>query len=161
MLARLDDGPQKRGRGVVAAWVRAHAVRRLLELVRRKVIAKVELDRARSDLDAAEAALARRAQRDYDAHGARGRLIIRRDGEIGQFISVDRPRLSVLLRALRVTAEVHTFCGAWDEGVLRDALPDQADGEVSEITPKGDPVTQLSGVIRAEPRNCGRHDGRA
>jgi RND family efflux transporter MFP subunit len=164
VLARLDDADLRNAVEELAARMRFARTQyeRLQELVRRKVIAKVELDRARSDLDAAEAALERaRAQRDFMTLTAPADgLIIRRDGEIGQFIPVGQAVFYLSCCApLRVTAEVD------EEDILRvhvgqkallraEALPDQVlDGEVSEITPKGDPVARSYRVrIRlAEP----------
>ncbi|CAI8844302.1 efflux RND transporter periplasmic adaptor subunit [Methylocaldum szegediense] len=164
VLARLDDEDLKNTVEELTArmWFARTQYERLQELVRRKVIAKVELDRARSDLEAAEAALERaRAQRGFmtltsPADG----LIIRRDGEIGQFIPVGQAVFYLSCCApLRVTAEVD------EEDILRvhvgqkallraEALPNQVlDGEVSEITPKGDPIARSYRVrIRlAEP----------
>jgi RND family efflux transporter MFP subunit len=164
VLARLDDKDLRTTVEELAARVEfARAQhRRLLELVRRNVVAKAELDRARSDLDAAEAMLARaRALRDFMTLTAPADgLIIRRDGEIGQFIPVGQALFYLSCCApLRVTAEVDEEdilrVRVGQKAVLRaDALPDQVlDGEVSEITPKGDPVARSYRVrIRlAEP----------
>ncbi|BBA35097.1 efflux transporter, RND family, MFP subunit [Methylocaldum marinum] len=164
VLARLDDQDLRNTVEELAARVEFARAQhqRLLELVRRNVVAKAELDRARSDLDAAEAVLARaRALRDFmtltsPADG----LIIRRDGEIGQFIPVGQALFYLSCCApLRVTAEVDEEdilrVRVGQKAVLRaDALPDQVlDGEVSEVTPKGDPVARSYRVrIRlAEP----------
>ncbi|HYE37521.1 efflux RND transporter periplasmic adaptor subunit [Methylocaldum sp.] len=153
VLARLDDSDLSNIVKELAArarFARTH-YQRLQELVHRNVLAKVELDRARSDLEAAEAALKRAsAQRDFmiltaPADG----LIIRRDGEVGQFIPVGQAVFYLSCCApLRVTAEVD------EEDIPRvqvgqkallhaDALPNQVfDGEVQEITPKGDPIAR-------------------
>jgi RND family efflux transporter MFP subunit len=137
-------------------WFARTQYERLQELVRRKVIAKVELDRARSDLDAAEAALERaRARRGFMTLTAPADgLIIRRDGEIGQFIPVGQAVFYLSCCApLRVTAEVDEEdilrVRVGQKAVLRaDALPDQVlDGEVSEITPKGDPIARSYRVL--------------
>ena len=119
--------------------------------MRRNLLAQVELDRARSELDAAEASLKRAsAQRDFMTLTAPANgLIIRRDGEIGQFIPVGQAVFVLSCCApLRVTAEVdeedipRVHIG--QKAVLHaDALQDQVfDGEVQEITPKGDPVAR-------------------
>ena len=105
----------------------------------------------RADLDAA-AASGRRAetQRDFMAltPPADG-LIIRRDGEIGQFIPAGQAVFYLSCCApLRVTAEVDeediSRVHIGQKVVLRaDALPGEIlDGHVSEITPKGDPVAR-------------------
>ncbi|MBP1150306.1 MULTISPECIES: efflux RND transporter periplasmic adaptor subunit [Methylocaldum] len=153
VLARLDDADLRNTVEELAARVRFARTQyqRLQELVRRNVIAKVELDRARSDLEAAEAALERaRAQRDFMTLTAPADgLIIRRDGEIGQFIPAGQALFYLSCCApLRVTAEVDEEdilrVHVGQKAVLRaDALPDEVlDGEVSEITPKGDPIAR-------------------
>lgn len=135
---------------------------RTRDLVAQKFVSPAELDRARMELQAARAAAERaRAQRDYNlllapADG----LVLRRDGEIGQFIPAGQAVFTLACCApLRVAAEVD------EEDIVRvtvgqkvtlrgDALPRQVfDGEVAEITPKGDPVARSYRVrIRfAEP----------
>lgn len=153
VLARLDDADlantvkelEAKARYASAQYARAQ------DLVRRGFVARTELDRGRSELDAANAALRRaRAQRGFLALTAPedGR-VIRRDGEIGQFIA---PGQAVLVLAccapLRVTAQVD------EEDIARlqpgqpvvlssDALPGRSfDGQVAEVTPQGDPVAR-------------------
>lgn len=153
VLARLDDADLRNTVEEMAARAQLARTqyRRTEELVRRNLMAKVELDLARSDLEATEAALKRaEAQRGFmmlvaPADG----LVIRRDGEIGQFIPVGTPVFYLSCCApLRVTAEVDEEdiprVQVGQKAVLRaDALPDRVlDGEVSEITPKGDPVAR-------------------
>ena len=153
VLARLDDADLLKTVEELAA--RAGFARsqyqRTEELVSRKLLAKVELDRSRAELDAAEAALKRaRAQRDFMALKAPADgLIIRRDGEIGQFIPVGQAVFYLSCCApLRVTAEVDeediTRVHTGQKVVLHAAaLAGQVfDGEVSEVTPKGDPVAR-------------------
>ncbi len=163
-LARLDDADL--ANTVQELDARAHLARlnlqRMQELVQRKVVATVEVDQARADLDAAEAVLRRaKAQRGFMTLTAPADgLIIRRDGEVGQFIPAGQAVFYLSCCApLRVTAEVD------EEDIPRvrvgqtvvlhaDALPDQVfDGDVSQITPKGDPVARTFRVrIRlAEP----------
>jgi RND family efflux transporter MFP subunit len=75
--------------------------------------------------------------------------VLRRDGEVGQFVAAGQTVFSLACCApLRVAAEVD------EEDIARvvvgqkvamrsDALPDRLfDGEVAEITPKGDPVAR-------------------
>lgn len=165
---QVDEGAKVR-RGQVLARIEAadleHTVREMLarerlartqyertkDLVAQKFVSPAELDRAHTELDAARAAAERaRAQRDYSqllapADG----LVLRRDGEIGQFIPAGQPVFTLACCApLRVAAEVD------EEDIVRvvvgqkvtlrgDALPKQVfDGEVAEITPKGDPVAR-------------------
>jgi RND family efflux transporter MFP subunit len=124
---------------------------RTRDLVAQKFVSSAELDRSRTELAAAEAAH-RRAQalRDYNRLVAPADgLVLRRDGEIGQFIAAGQPVFTLACCApLRVAAEVD------EEDIVRvkvgqkvtlrgDALPKVLfDGEVAEITPKGDPVAR-------------------
>jgi len=152
-LARLDDADLTNS--VQELDARALLARlnlkRMQELVQRKVVATVEVDQARAELGAAEAVLRRaKAQRGFMTltAPADGR-IIRRDGEVGQFIPAGQAVFYLSCCApLRVTADVD------EEDIPRvrvgqkvvlhaDALPGQVlDGEVSQITPKGDPIAR-------------------
>ncbi len=131
-------------------------------LVKRGVAAATDLDRTRAEAEATDAALARaRTQRGFMVLTAPAAgLVIRRDGEVGQFIAVGQPIFYLSCCApLRISADVD------EEDIPRvtvgmkvvlhaDALPNKTfDGEVAEITPKGDPVARTYRVrIRlAEP----------
>ncbi|MFO0448556.1 MAG: efflux RND transporter periplasmic adaptor subunit [Pseudomonadota bacterium] len=153
VLARLDAADLEQS--VVELAARAQfardQLRRTEALVGRGVTAAIELDRARAEALAAEAVRPRaRAQRDFTALTAPADgTIIRRDGEIGQFIPVGQAVFFMSCCApLRVTAEVdeedipRVYVG--QRAVLRaDALPGRTfDGEVAEVTPKGDPVAR-------------------
>uniref|UniRef100_UPI0025FABDDF efflux RND transporter periplasmic adaptor subunit n=1 Tax=uncultured Thiocystis sp. TaxID=1202134 RepID=UPI0025FABDDF len=152
-LARLDDADL--ANTVQELDARARLARlnlqRMQELAQRKVVAAVDLDQARAELEAAEAVLRRaKAQRGFlTLSSPADGLIIRRDGEVGQFIPAGQAVFTLSCCApLRVTADVD------EEDIPRvrvgqkvvlhaDALPDQVfDGEVSQITPKGDPVAR-------------------
>jgi RND family efflux transporter MFP subunit len=124
---------------------------RARDLVAQKFVSPAELDRTRAELAAAQAALRRaQAQRDYNRLVAPADgVVLRRDGEIGQFIPAGQPVFTLACCApLRVSAEVD------EEDIVRvkvgqkvtmrgDALPGTLfDGEVAEITPKGDPVAR-------------------
>jgi RND family efflux transporter MFP subunit len=124
---------------------------RTSDLVAQKFVSSAELDRTRTELRAAQAAVGRaQAQRDYNqllapADG----IVLRRDGELGQFIAAGQPVLTLACCApLRVSAEVdeedipRVIVG--QKVTLRtDALPGRLfDGEVADITPKGDPVSR-------------------
>ncbi|MFD2111333.1 efflux RND transporter periplasmic adaptor subunit [Thiorhodococcus fuscus] len=124
---------------------------RMQELAQRKVVATIEVDQARADLEAAEAVLRRaKAQRGFMTLTAPADgLIIRRDGEVGQFIPAGQAVFYLSCCApLRVTADVDEEdiprVRVGQQVVLHaDALPEQVfDGEVSQITPKGDPVAR-------------------
>jgi len=153
VLARLEDTDLKSTVEEQAA--RAQYARenfdRTQDLVHRGFVSPGELDRARSDRDAAEAALRRAAtQRDFTALLAPADgVVIRRDGEIGQYIGAGQALFTMSCCApLRVSVEVD------EEDILRvrvgqkvvlhaDALPGATlDGEVAQVTPKGDPVSR-------------------
>jgi RND family efflux transporter MFP subunit len=153
VLARLDDADL--ASTVEELQARAGYAQsqyaRIANLVRQGFMSKAELDRTRADLDAALAAVKRaRSQRDYMALMAPADgLIIRRDGERGQFIPAGQAVFFLSCCApLRVTAEVD------EEDIARvhvgqkvvlhaDALPGEVlDGQVAEVTPKGDPIAR-------------------
>jgi RND family efflux transporter MFP subunit len=153
VLARLDDADL--ASTVEELEARARYARaqneRSEDLVRKGFMAKAETDRTRSELEAAEAGVKRaRSQRDYMSLTAPADgLVIKRDGERGQFIAAGQSVFFLSCCApLRVSAEVdEEDIGRVHEGqkvVLRaDALPGEVlDGKVKEVTPKGDPVAR-------------------
>ena len=124
---------------------------RTQDLVAQKFLSAAELDRTRMEFDAAQAALGRaQAQSDYNRLVAPASgTVLRRDGEVGQFIPAGQAVFTLACCApLRVAAEVD------EEDISRvvvgqkvtmrsDALANKLfDGEVAEITPKGDPVAR-------------------
>jgi len=153
VLARLDDADL--ASTVEEAEARAQYARathsRTEELVRKGFVSKAESDRTHSELDAADAAVRRaRSQKDFMALTApEDGLIIKRDGERGQFIPAGQAVFFLSCCApLRVSAEVdEEDIGRVHVGqkvVLRaDAMPGEVfDGNVKDITPKGDPVAR-------------------
>jgi RND family efflux transporter MFP subunit len=153
VLARLDDEDLKST--VEELTARAEFARsqheRTRNLVDRGFMSKAELDRTRADLSAAEASLKRaQTQRDFMALTAPADgTIIRRDGEVGQYIPVGQAVFYLSCCApLRVTAEVDEEdiprVHVGQKVVLRaDAISGRVfDGEVSDITPRGDPVAR-------------------
>jgi len=120
-------------------------------LVKDGVIARQTYDKAKSDWDAARAAVAvARAQTDYMTLTAPtdGR-IIRRDGEVGQFLPINQPLFWMsCLSPLRISADVDEEDIALvkpDQKVLirADAFPGRVfKGHIQEITPKGDPIAR-------------------
>lgn len=112
---------------------------------------RASLDKARADMDANRAAIARvEAEASYTRllAPADGR-VIRRDGEIGQMIPANQTVFWISCCApLRISAEVD------EEDIARvtpgqkvliraDAFPNsEFEGEVLSITPKGDPVAR-------------------
>jgi len=124
---------------------------RTASLVAQKFLSPAELDRTRTELEAAQAALRRaQAQLDYNLLVAPADgTVLRRDGEVGQFVAAGQAVFTLACCApLRVAAEVD------EEDIVRvvvgqkvtlraDALPGALfEGEVAEITPKGDPVAR-------------------
>jgi RND family efflux transporter MFP subunit len=153
VLARLDDADL--ASTVAEAQARERYARaqneRTEDLVRKGFVSKAESDRTRSDLDAAEATVNRaRSQQGFMSLTAPADgLIIKRDGELGQFIPVGQAVFYLSCCApLRVSAEVDEEdiprVRVGQKVVLRaDALPGEIlDGKVKEITPKGDPVAR-------------------
>jgi RND family efflux transporter MFP subunit len=153
VLAKLDDADLTSTVDELAAreqFARAQ-YERTQSLVAKGFVSQVELDRTRADLDAAVASLKRaRTQREFMALTAPADgAIIRRDGEIGQFIPVGQAVFVLSCCApLRVTAEVDEEdiprVHVGQKVVLKaDAVPGRVlDGQVSEVTPKGDPVAR-------------------
>ncbi len=153
LLARFDDADLAGSVQEQAArvdYARSHDAR-LQALAERGFIASSEAQRARSELLAAEAALRRvRALREQNALLAPADgTIIRRDGEVGQYLAPGQALFFLACCApLRVTAEIDeediSRVRVGQAVVLRaDALPGQVfDGTVSEVTPKGDPVAR-------------------
>ncbi len=153
VLARLDDADLISTVEELEARARYAQSQheRIENLVRQGFMAKAESDRTRADMDAATAAVKRaRSQRDYMALTAPADgLIIRRDGERGQFIPAGQAVFYLSCCApLRVTAEVDeediSRVHIGQKVVLRaDALPGEVlDGSVTEVTPKGDPIAR-------------------
>ena len=153
VLARLDDADLTSTVDELEARARYAQSQheRIANLVRQGFMAQAEADRTRAEQDAAMAAVKRaRSQRDYMALTApEVGLIIKRDGERGQYIPAGQAVFFLSCCApLRVTAEVDeediARVKVGQKVVLRaDALPGEVlDGRVGEITPKGDPVAR-------------------
>ncbi len=154
VLARLDDSDMR----ATAGELRARAVyaeqqyQRVETLVTHGWSTRDRLDQARAERDAARHA-ARRIEEQLDFMTLRAAVdgrIIRRDGEAGEYIPVNQP-VFYLAKAgspLRVTADVDEedvpLVKAGQKAVISaDAFPDKVfDGQVAEITPKGDPVAR-------------------
>lgn len=137
------------------------ALKRTEILVSQGFLAPSERDRVRADLDAVKAQVERiRAQRAYTrvlapADGT----VLRRDGEVGQFLSAGQALFQLGdPRQLRLSAEVdEEDVPRVREGqrvLLRAAALGNAvfEGQVSSITPKGDPVARSYRVRIALPQ---------
>ncbi len=153
VLARLEDNDLSSTVDELAARARyaREQFERTEDLVRRGFVSPTELDRTRADRDAADAVLRRaRSQRDFTALTAPADgVIIRRDGEIGQYLAAGQALFTLSCCApLRVSVEVDeediVRVHVGQKVVLRtDALPGRAiEGQVAQVTPKGDPVAR-------------------
>ena len=164
VLARLDDTDLERTVDELDARARFadEQYRRAETVFNRGVGSAAERDRARSDWQAATAAVARaRAQREFmrltaPADGQ----ILRRDGEIGELIPVNQPVFYLSRReGLRISAAVDEEDIALVEPGQRvlvhaDAFPKRTfEAAVKDITPMGDPVTRTYRVRIALPRD--------
>ncbi|MFO1424765.1 MAG: efflux RND transporter periplasmic adaptor subunit [Candidatus Competibacteraceae bacterium] len=164
----VDEGAQVHAGQTLARLEDTDLKQSVDELEARALFAKAQLDRAQTLLDRGlgtvlERDRARSESRAADAAAARARAlrgfmnltapadgqILQRDGEIGQVIPANQPVFYFARRApLRIEAEVD------EEDILlvqpgqrvlirAPALPDRVlDGRVTEITPKGNPVTR-------------------
>lgn len=121
------------------------------QLAEQRFISSAEFDRARSELQAAQAATRRaQAQHEYNQLFAPADgVVLKRDGEAGQFVAAGQAVFTLACCApLRVSAEVdeediaRVFVGQ-SVSMRTDALPQRLfAGTVAEITPKGDPVSR-------------------
>ncbi|MBK8535440.1 MAG: efflux RND transporter periplasmic adaptor subunit [Candidatus Competibacteraceae bacterium] len=153
VLARLEDADLKRTVDELEA--RALFAKsqqdRAQTLLDRGLGTVLERDRARSEWQAVEAAVARaRALRSFMTLTAPADgQILQRDGEVGQLIPANQPIFYFSCCApLRIEAEVDEedilLVQAGQRVLIRaPALPERIlEGQVSEITPKGNPVTR-------------------
>lgn len=162
LLARLEDVDLRAQVAELQARVELAAAdhRRNLELRRSGMVSQAAVDRSRADLDAARAVVKRaREQVDFTRLVAPedGR-IIRRDGEVGEYIPVNQTLFYMAAKGpLRITAEVdeedvpHVRVG---QAVLihADAYAGKVfEGRVDQITPRGDATARSYRVRIALP----------
>lgn len=153
LLARLEDSDLRASVKELEArleYARALA-RRNDELAASGLVPRDTADRTRADMEAARASLVRaREQLDYMRIVAPSDgLVIRRDGEIGEFIPVNETIFYLAGPApLRITADVDEedvprLVAGLPVVIRADAFPGRVfDGTVSQITPRGDPVSR-------------------
>ena len=154
-LARLEDAHLREALGQLEA--QARLARQTLErsrlLLQKGLGSVADRDKALADSEAADAAVARaREELAFTTLSAPAAgLIIRRDGEIGQYIAVNQPVFHLQAAGnapLRITAEVDeediAEVAVGQAVVIHaDAFAEQVfDGRVSEITPAGNATTR-------------------
>jgi RND family efflux transporter MFP subunit len=154
ILARLEDTDLRFSVAELEAKARyaQQQFQRSDSLFKRGFVTRDRVDQARSDLDAARAAVRRAAeQMGFMALKAPvdGR-IIRRDGEVGDFIPVNQPVF--FLSKADVPPRIEADVDEEDVAVVQtgqkvlikaDAFADRMfEGRVAEITPKGEPVAR-------------------
>jgi RND family efflux transporter MFP subunit len=153
LLARLEDADLQASVAELEARVEYAKAQyeRNLELQHRDLVSQETVDRTRADLDATRATLRRtREQLGFMSLVAPsdGR-IIRRDGEIGEFIPVNQAVFYMAGPApLRITADIDEEDAPRVKPGLSvliraDAFPDRTfEGTVSQVTPRGDPIAR-------------------
>ena len=154
VLARLDDSDLRASVSELEARA-AYATQtfeRVNALLEKGWVAKDKFDLAKTELDAARQAARRASEllRFLQLKTPADGTIIRRDGEVGDFIPVNQP-VFYLAKAgvpLRISADVDEedipLVKVGQKVLIRsDAFPSRVfTGEVNEITPKGDPVAR-------------------
>ncbi len=136
---------------------------RYAKLVKGGIIAEATYDKAKSVYEAAHAAVeAAKAQAGYLTLTSPGDCrVIKRDGEVGEFIPVNQPVYWLSCNAkLRISSEVdeediNLVKTGQDVLIRADAVPGKVfDGHVLEITPKGDPVARSYRVRVSVPQGA-------
>lgn len=153
VLARLEDANLQKATEqleVQERWAK-QVYERADSIFNRGVGTAVERDKALADWHAAQAATQRsREEQKFMVLAAPDNgIIMRRDGEVGQFIAVNQVLMQLATKApLRISADVD------EEDIAQvkigqavvihaDAFPDKVfDGKVIEVTPKGDITTR-------------------
>lgn len=154
ILARLEDTDLRFSVAELEAKARyaQQQFQRSDSLFKRGFVTRDRVDQARSELDAARAAV-RRAVEQMGFMALKAPVdgrIIRRDGEVGDFIPVNQPIF--FLSNAHVPPRIEADVDEEDVAVVQtgqkvlikaDAFADRMfEGRVAEITPKGDPVTR-------------------
>ena len=165
VLARLDDADLRATlSGLLAKAAYAEQqLRRLQPLADKSYVSSDQMDQARSALLAAQADVQHVQEqiRFMTLTAPASGLVIRRDGEVGDFIPANQP-VFYLARAhlpLRIDTDVDeediTQVRPGQEVLIHaDAFPGQTfTGHVTDITPKGDPVARSYRVRVGLPAN--------
>jgi multidrug efflux system membrane fusion protein len=165
VLARLENKDVQGNLDQLIAQEKfAHAdYDRYARLVKGGIIAQATFDKAKSDWQAARAAVdAAKAQAGYMLLTSPGDCrVIQRDGEVGQFIPINQPVFWLSCAApLRVSSQVDeediSLVRIGQTVLIRaDAFAGQIfHGKVLEITPKGDPVARSYRVRVSIPQDA-------
>lgn len=152
LLAGLEDTDIKKELAEAQARVELAEKEydRKMALVNSGAISKQSMDQALSDLKTSQAALEKiTATLDYmKLLSPENGIVIRRDGEVGEFIPAGQPVFWVACCGYRVSAEVdEEDISLVQPGqkvlISADAYPGEIfEGKVQSITPKGDPVAR-------------------
>ena len=153
VLVRLDD--TKARAALRELQTRVGYLRRDLDrysaLVKRETISRQAYDRVESDLEQAKAsaAVARQRLKDLTMVAPLDGVVLRKDGEVGEVVQAGDVLLWVGQdRPYRITAEVDEediprVAPGQRALITADAFPDRVlEGEVSEVTPMGDPINK-------------------
>jgi RND family efflux transporter MFP subunit len=163
VLARLDDSDIRASVAELEARERyaEQQFARIEALLKQGWTTREKFDQARAELDAAHHAARRASElmRFMSLTTPADGTIIRRDGEVGDFIPSNQPVFYIAKSgaALRISADVDEedipLVKAGNKAVIKaDAFPDRVfGGLVSEVTPKGDPVARSYRVRIALP----------
>lgn len=164
-LVRLEDEDMRSNVDQLRAQEQFAAgdFKRDAALLRENAIARQTYDRAQTTWEMAQAAVKQAlAQTQFMTLASPGNCyVIQRDGEIGQYIAANTPVFWISCNGkLRVSAEIDeedvSLVQPGQRVLLRaDAFPDRVfDGQVTSITPKGDPVGRSYRVRIQLPPDC-------
>lgn len=154
VLARFDDSDVRASLSELQARARyaEQQFQRVEALSGRGYVSADQLQQARANLDAARASLQRMSEQQklMTLKAQVDGRIIRRDGEVGDFIPVNQPVFYLARGQVppRIDADVDEEDIAQvkigqDVLIRADAFPEKTFiGRVTEITPKGDPVAR-------------------
>jgi RND family efflux transporter MFP subunit len=170
VLARLEDSDLQRQVDQLEAqerWAR-QVYDRAETILNKGVGTAADRDKALADWQAAQAATqhGREQQKFMVLVSPDDGVVIRRDGEIGQYIAVNQALLFMATRApLRISADVDEEDIALVKvgqavTIHADAFPERVyTGQVSEVTPKGDTTTRSYRVRIGLPTETPLHIG--
>ena len=165
VLARLEDANLQRTVDQLAAqerWAK-QVLDRAETILARGVGTAADRDKALADWQAAQAATqrSREEQKFMLLTSPSDGVVMRRDGEIGQFIAVNQVLMQLAANMpLRISADVDEEDIALVKpgqvvSIHADAFPTQVyTGSVSEVTPKGDPTTRSYRVRISLPKDA-------